>query len=193
MSSKFLSKEKENFIKRSFKGLGYWFLSCFMCIFVCSTMVLLMNKILFLKIFVAFCTTTITLGLFFNWSHYAAKRDKNTIKYHNMKYDKYMPAKMAIIAPIVSYIMFILLLLCKMGIITDTFISIYLLCDIWILPYITMFTEDRTIAGISNIGLIGIGFLTLLQPATIIITYLCTYNDIDVVKHIFYKKDNNPK
>ena len=25
---------------------------------------------------------------------------------------------------------------------------------------------------------------------TIIITYICTYNDIDVVKQIFYKKDN---
>lgn len=192
MSKQKISREKENFFKRSFKGLGYWFLGCFMCFFVCSTMVVLMNKILFLKIFVAFCTTTITLGLYFNWAHYAAKRDKNAVKYHNMNYDKFMPVKMAVIAPIFSYVMLVLLFLCKAGVIADTFMSIYLLCDIWILPFITMFTEDKTIAGISWVGLVGISFLTLLQPASIIITYICTYNDIDVVKHIFYK-DNNTK
>ena len=65
-----------------------------------------------------------------------------------------------------------------------------MLCDIWILPFITMYTEDRTIAGISWGGLAGISLLTLLQPAAIIITYICTYNDVDVVKLIFYKKDN---
>jgi len=189
MSNKNISREKENFIKRSIKGLGYWLLGCFMCFFVCSTMVVLMNKILILKIFVALCTSTITLGLYFNWAHYAAKRDRNAVKYHNMDYDRFMPVKMAIIAPIVSYIMFVLLVLCKFNIIGETFVSIYLLVDIWILPYVTMFTEERTISSISWGGLCGIGVITLLQPAAIIITYICTYNDIDVIKHIFYKKD----
>ncbi len=193
MSSKVISKEKENFVKRCFKGLGYWFLGCFMCFFICSTMVVLMEKVMLLKIFVAFCTTTITLGLYFNWAHYAAKRDKNAVKFHNMTYDKYMPVKMAIIAPVVSYIMLVLLFLCKVNIIQETFVSIYLLCDIWILPFITMFTEDRTISGISWAGLIGITFLTLLQPMAIIVTYICTYNDIDVVKLMFYKKNSDKK
>ena len=149
-----------------------------------------MNKFLILKLFVALCTTTITLGLYFNWAHYAAKRDKNAVKFHNMEFDKFMPVKMAIVAPVFSYIMLILLFLCKAGIIHETFTSIYMLCDIWVLPFITMYTEDRTITGISWSGLAGISLLTLLQPASIIITYICTYNDVDVIKLIFYKKDN---
>ena len=71
--------------------------------------------------------------------------------------------------------------------------SLYILCDIWILPFITMFTEERTIDGVSWFGIAGMTFLTLLQPAAIIITYICTYNDIDVVKLVFYKKDNKNK
>ncbi len=193
MSNTKISREKENFLKRSFKGIGYWFLGEFMCFFVCSTLLVLMSKVLFLKIFVAFCTTFITLGLYFNWAHYAAKRDKNAIKYHNMEYDKYMPVKMAVIAPIVSYVMLILLFLCKADVIQETFMSLYILCDIWILPFITMFTEERTIDGVSWFGIVGMTFLTLLQPAAIIITYICTYNDIDVVKLVFYKKDNKNK
>lgn len=193
MSNTKISREKENFLKRSFKGIGYWFLGEFMCFFVCSTLLVLMSKVLFLKIFVAFCTTFITLGLYFNWAHYAAKRDKNAIKYHNMEYDKYMPVKMAVIAPIVSYVMLILLFLCKAGVIQETFMSLYILCDIWILPFITMFTEERTIDGVSWFGIVAMTFLTLIQPAAIIITYICTYNDIDVVKLVFYKKDNKNK
>ena len=193
MSNKFISKEKENFVKRSLKGIGYWFLGVFMCFFVCSTMVVLMEKVFILKMFVALCTTIITLGLYFNWAHYAAKRDRNAVKYHNTEYDKYMPVKMAVIAPIVSYIMLILLFLCKAGTIDESFFSLYLICDIWVLPFITMFAEERTISAVSWGGIIGISLLTLLQPAAIIITYLCTYNDIDVVKHIFYKKENIKK
>ena len=193
MSNKFISKEKENFAKRSLKGIGYWFLGVFMCFFVCSTMVVLMEKVFILKMFVALCTTIITLGLYFNWAHYAAKRDRNAVKYHNTEYDKYMPVKMAVIAPIVSYIMLILLFLCKAGTIDESFFSLYLICDIWVLPFITMFVEERTISAVSWGGIIGISLLTLLQPAAIIITYLCTYNDIDVVKHIFYKKENIKK
>ena len=156
-------------------------------------MLVLMSKILMLKLFVAFCTTFIMLGLYFNWAHYAAKRDKNAVKYHNMEYDNFMPVKMAVIAPIVSYVMLILLFLCKAGVIHEAFMSLYILCDIWILPYITMFAEERTIEAVSWAGMVGISFLTLLQPAAIIITYICTYNDIDVVKLLFYKKENDKK
>lgn len=191
MSTKVISREKENFIKRSFKGVGYWLLGEFMCFFICSTMVILMSKFLILKIFVAFCTAIITLGLFFNWTYYSAKRDKNAVKFHNMTYNKYMPIKMAIIAPIVSYIMLVLLYLCKADIINESFFSIYLLIDIWILPFVTMFTEERTISDISWSGIIGISLVTLLQPAIIILTYICTYNDIDVIKIVFYKKDKS--
>ena len=191
MSGKYISREKENFIKRSFKGIGYWLLGDFMCFIVCTTMLVLMKKFLMLKFMVALCTTILTLGLYFNWAHYAAKGEKNAAKFHNMEYDTYMTLKMALVAPIVSYVMLIILFLCKAGIIQETFFSLFLLCDIWILPFITLFTEETAISNISWAGVAGISFLVLLQPITIAVTYILTYRDIDVAKIIFYKKDKN--
>ena len=188
MAEKYYSREKENFAARCMKGIGYWFLGSFMCFFVCSTTVVLMRSLLTLKMFIALCTLTITMGLHFNWAHYAAKRDKNAVKYHNMEFDKFMPLKMAIAAPILPYIMLICLYLSKAGVISDIF-SYYLWGNIWILPFVTMFTGERTIDAIPWAGILGITFLMLIQPVTIAVTYICTYNDIDVTKLIFYKND----
>lgn len=189
MEGKIVSREKENFFKRSLKGIGYWLMGSFMCSVICSALLVLMKSVMILKIFVAFCTTAIMLGLFFNWAHYAAKRDRNAVKFHNMEYDRFMPLKMSIAAPIVSYVMLILLYLCKLGAVPDVFFSLYVLADIWTLPYITLFTEERTIYGISWLGMAGITFLTLLQPAAISLTYILTYNDVDVVSLVFYQKN----
>ncbi len=189
MSKKYISREKENIVKRSLKGVGYWLMGSFMCLFMCSMLLVLMKSILILKIFVAFCTTVIMLGLFFNWAYNAAKRDKNAVKFHNMEFDKYMPLKMSIAAPIVSYVMLVLLYMCKLGALPESFFSAYLICDMWILPYITMFTEERTIGSVSWVGMGGLTLLTLLQPAAISLTYILTYNDVDVINVIFYKKD----
>lgn len=186
MDEKFISKKKESFAERFLKGIGYWFLGSFMCFFVCSAMLVLMKSLLTLKLFIAFCTTMITLGLFFNWAHYSAKRDRNAIKYHNMEYDKYMPLKMAIAGPIVPYVMLVMLYLSKAGVIADIF-PYYIWGNMWMLPFITMFTGERTIDAVPWLGVLGITFLVLLQPLTIVLTYICTYNDVDVVKLVFYK------
>ena len=188
MAEKIYSKQKENFVTRCFKGIGYWFLGNFMCFFVCSTTVVLMRSVLLLKMFVALCTLVITMGLYFNWAYYSAKRDKNAVKFHNMEFDKYMPVKMAVAAPFFTYIMLICLYLCKIGIIPDIF-SYYIWGNIWLLPFITMFTGERTIDAITWIGIIGITFLVLIQPLTIVVTYICTYNDIDVTKLVFYNNE----
>ncbi len=189
MAGKFISREKENFFIRSLKGIGYWLIGSFMCFVVCSTMVVLMKGVLVLKIFVAFCTTMIMLGLYFNWAYNAAKQDKNAVKFHNMEYDRFMPLKMSVIAPVASYIMLVMLYLCKLGMVPDTFFSVYLIADIWILPYITLFTGERTIYAVSWFGMVGITLITLLQPIAIWLTYILTYNDVDVVSLVFYKKN----
>ncbi len=188
MPGKYISREKENFFKRLLKGWGFWLVGCFMSFIVCSTMLVLMRGVLLLKIFVAFCTTVITLGLYFNWAYNCAKRDRNAVKYHNMEYDKFMPLKMAVGAPIVSYVMLIMLYLCKAGTVPDTFFSAYILADIWILPYITLFTGERTIYAMSWAGIGGMTLITLLQPLTVYLTYVITYNDVDIVSLIFYNK-----
>lgn len=190
MTEKNLSNQKENIVKRSLKGIGYWFLGSFMCFFICSATVVLMRSLLTLKIFIALCTLVITMGLYFNWAHYAAMRDKNAVKFHNMEYDKYMPLKMSAAAPFFTYIMLIALYLSKAGVIPDIF-GYYIWGNIWILPFIAMFTGERTISAIPWSGIAGITFLVLIQPLTIWLTYIFTYNDVDVTKIIFYKKDKN--
>ena len=188
MAEKIYSKQKENIVTRCLKGIGYWFLGSFMCFFICSTTVVLMRSLLTLKIFISVCTLVITMGLYFNWAHYAAKRDKNAIKFHNMEYDKYMPLKMAVAAPVFPYIMLVMLYLSKAGVISDMF-NYYLLGNIWILPFVTMFTGERTIDAVPWAGILGITFLVLIQPLTIALTYIFTYNDIDIAKIIFYNNE----
>lgn len=187
MDEKFISRKKENLAKRCLKGIGYWFLGNFMCFFICSTMVVLMRGTIILKVFVSLCTLLITMGLYFNWMYYAAKRDRNAVKFHNTEYDRFMPLKMSIAGPIVPYITLIMLYLSKLGVIKDIF-SYFLFSNMWTLPFVTMFTGERTIDSISWWGILGLTFLLLIQPAVISATYILTYRDVDVVKIVFYKK-----
>lgn len=187
MSDKIISRNKENFVSRIAKGIGYWFLGEFMCFFMCLPMQVLMRGSIILKMFVAFCTLMITMGLYFNWAHYAAKRDRNAVKFHNMDFDGLMPLKMSIAAPIFSYIMLIALYLCKMGAIPDVF-NFYMIGNIWMLPFIKMFTDTTSIAGVSWFGMAGMTLLVLVQPAVIYATYVLTYKDVDIMKILMYKK-----
>lgn len=80
-----------------------------------------------------------------------------------------------------------MLYLSKLGLIRDIF-SYFLFGNMWTLPFVTMFTGERTIDCISWWGILGLTFLTLIQPAVISATYILTYNDVDVAKIVFYKK-----
>lgn len=182
-----MSKNKENFAVRCLKGIGYWLLSCFMCFFMCTVLVVIMRGALILKVLAGLCTSGITLGLFFNWSYYSAKRDRNAVKYHNMKYDRFMPLKMSLTAPLFSYIMLIILYISKLGLIPDI-LNYYTLANMWLLPFLKMFTEGTTIESVSWAGMSGFTLLVLLQPAVIAATYILTYKDVDVVKEVLYKK-----
>lgn len=150
-------------------------------------MLVLMRSLLILKFFVAFCTTAIMLGLQFNWAHYSAKRDRNAVKYRNMEYDRFMPLKMSVAAPIVSYVMVVLLFLSKAGVIGDIF-NYFMYVDMWLVPYVKMFTEETAVGAIPWWGVIGLTVLVLLQPAVISVTYILTYKDVDVAKEVLYKK-----
>ena len=187
MSERFISNKKENFAERCAKGIGYWFLGNFMCFFICTATAIIMRQLLIFRMFIALCTLIITMGLYFNWAHYAAKRDKNVVKFHNSEYDKYMPVKMAAAAPIFSYIMLICLYLSKLNVLPDIF-NYYLMLNMWLRPFVTMFTGNITITSVSWLGMAGITLLVLIQPATIVITYILTYNDVDIKKIVFYKK-----
>jgi hypothetical protein len=175
--------------KRYMKGLAYWLFGEVLCFVICIMTLSIMHNILLLKILIGICVLTVTLGLYFNYAHYAAKNDRERVKLHNAEYDKFMPLKMAVAAPFPSYVMWIILLLSKIGIVKDIF-SQYIMLNIYILPFISMFTERRTIDSITPAGIAGILFLILLSPITIIITYKLTFNEIDVARQILYKKQD---
>lgn len=67
--------------------------------------------------------------------------------------------------------------------------SIYLMANMHVLPFVSLFSELRSIDAVSWGGMFGLLVLELLSPAIIIVTYRIVYNDIDVKKLIMYKKD----
>ena len=98
-----------------------------------------------------------------------------------------MPLKMALCGPAVSYISLAALILSKCGVIKDIF-NIFLLINMYSLPFVDAFTDGRTLEFLTVPGLFGLIGLTLLQPAVIVLTYILTYKDVDVITKIVYKK-----
>lgn len=182
-------RKDEKFAIRALKGIGWSFLGEVLCIFLVMSVnaIIVVMDLFILKILLALCTLTVTLGLYFNWTINAAKLDKDMVKFHGKEYDRLMPLKMAIAGPFFSYIWYIALVLSVCGVIPDIF-NFYLLGNIYIAPFVASFTEGRTLEFLTGAGFAGITGLVLLQPATIAVTYIVTYHDIDVKKLVFYKK-----
>ena len=182
-------QKKESFLKRALKGIGYSIIAEVMCAFLVITMIVLTTKtdLAVIKVIAGICTLTVILGLFFNWANAAAKADRDAVKFHNEEYDRYMPLKMALCGPAVSYISLAALILSKCGVIKDIF-NIFLLINMYSLPFVDAFTDGRTLEFLTVPGLFGLIGLTLLQPAVIVLTYILTYKDVDVITKIVYKK-----
>ena len=179
--------KKENFAARAFKGIGYGIIGEILCALMVSALIVIVKNLFIMKIVLALAALFITLGLYFNWAYNAARRDRDMVKFHGMECDKYMPLKMALTGPILSYICLIVLIISYCGLIPDIF-NFYLLFNIYILPFVDSFTTGRTFEVLTVPGLLGIIALVLTQPLTIAVSYIVTYKDIDVAKLIFYKK-----
>ena len=98
-----------------------------------------------------------------------------------------MPLKMALCGPVISYVTLIALILSKCGVISDIF-NVFLLINMYSLPFVDAFTDGRTLEFLTVPGLFGLIGLTLLQPAAIVLTYVLTYKDVDVITKIVYRK-----
>lgn len=181
--------KKENFVVRALKGIGYGIISEVMCFFLMLSMVALNQMsggMLIIKVIIALFSLIVTLGLYFNWAFNAAKRDRDLVKYHGVEYDRFMPLKMAAAAPVISYVSLIALILSKCGVIPDMF-NVFLLINLFTLPFTDCFTAGRTLEFLSVPGLIGLILLVLSQGAVIAVTYIMTYKDVDVLKFIYKK------
>lgn len=182
-------RKDEKFVIRALKGIGYSLLGEVLCIFLVMSMnaIIVVMDVFILKILLALCTLTVTLGLYFNWAVNAAKLDKDMVKFHGKEYDRLMPLKMAVAGPIFGYLWYIALVLSVCGVIPDIF-NFYLLGNIYIAPFVASFTDGRTLEYLTLPGFAGITGLVVLQPATIAVTYIVTYHNVDVKKLVFYKK-----
>ena len=171
---------KENFAKRMLKGIGFCILGEVMCIFLVMSVIVI--NVMFFEAIIAVCAVAVQLGLLFNWANSTAKKDRELEKLHKIGYDKFMPYKMALAAPVFSYIGLIALFLSKIGIIPDIY-NYFLLANIYILP-----SAERAISALSWAGFGGIALLVLLQGVTVAVTYILTLNEIDIIQLIVYKK-----
>ncbi len=183
-------KKYDNIIVRILKGFGGFVLAQIMSVFLMFSLIAVSNSLRDFVIFnllIALCCLILTNGLFFNWAFNCAKKDKDIVKYHNVEYKKSVPICMAIFAPITTYISYIALILSYFKAIPD-FFSNFLFANMYLTPLVSAFTELRTVDGLNAAGLIGLLFVILISPATIIITYFCTFNDIDIIKKLLYKK-----
>lgn len=186
MSGKF---KTENIFVRILKGMGYSLIAEFMSMFLVLSMIAMKGMFggsVVLKVIIGLCTLVLTLGLYFNWTYNAAKRDRDAVMYHKIPYDRFMPLKMAVGGPIISILMYIVLVLSKIGLLPDMF-NFFLLANFFTVPFVDSFTEGRTIEFVSVWGLLGLGLLVLSQCAAIAVTYIVTYKDIDIAKFMYKK------
>ncbi|MDE7293769.1 MAG: hypothetical protein K2N72_05020 [Oscillospiraceae bacterium] len=175
---------------RAGKGLLWWLGGEFICVIFNMCMIPLLVRFMAMKIFTAIASAIIVNGLFFNFAYNCAVRDKNIVRYHGAERDRKMPLKMALTAPLPEYIMWIALLLSKLGIIGDIF-NWYIIGNMQCLAWVDLFTQGRDIGSLSYIGLFGLLLLILISPVTIILTYEITFRDIDIKALLLYgKKDN---
>lgn len=179
--------KQEKFVKRAAKGMLWWCAGDFICVIFNLCMIVVMINFLAAKVFTAFASAIIMNGLLFNFTYNCAVRDRNLVKYHGVSDDPMMPYKIALTAPLPQYIMWIVLLLSKLGIIGDIF-RYFILANIQCLAWVDLFTEGRTIDCLSWGGLMGLLALMLIAPVVIIITYKCTVLDIDVKALVLYGK-----
>lgn len=73
------------------------------------------------------------------------------------------------------------------GTVELTIYSAYLIGNIHVSPFVSLFTESKTIDGLSWGGIFWLFLLELTCPGIIILTYHCVFNDIDIKKLIMYK------
>jgi hypothetical protein len=178
---------RESFVTRILKGYGYLFLAQVMCFFIGISIAVFLSKFVILMVFACACTLLITLGLQFNWAYNCAKIDEVLDRQQIKPYDRFMPAKMAGIVGIVPIGLYIALVLSKIGLIPN-FYPYYNFISIWQLPFRYFMTDSTAVSDLSVLNMFVYGFLTLLIPATVAVTYILIKRGTDF-SAIVYNKD----
>lgn len=178
----------EKWYFRALKGILWSLAGEIICFVFILCFFVPMQKFMLARIFAGLATLVLVNGLYFNFAYKCAQKDKNAVKYHSAERDPRAGLFMALTAPLGQYVLWIILLLSKLGAISD-FVGKYLLLNIQCLPWYDLFTDNRTIDHLAPAGLAGLLLLTLISPAVIYITYELTYREIDVKAILMYGKN----
>ena len=182
----------EKRIKRVLKGWLWWLAGELVALIFTLCMVLPMRRFMLVRLFVGIASVFIVNALYFNFACNCAKADLNAVKYHGAERNSYEGLTIAMWAPLFQYIMWIVLLLSKLGVVGDIF-NYYILGNIQCIAWVDLFTAERTINVLTPAGLIGLLAIVLVAPITIIITYECTYRELDIKALVMYEKDGKDK
>ncbi len=178
---------QQKFIVRFGKGLVWWLIGAIVCWLYSFFMYGLMTKFMVMKLFSGICALLIVDGFYCNFAYNCATDDRNLNKVRHIDVDPKTAIKLAICTPILQYVTWILLLLSKIGVIGDIF-SYYLFANMYTVGWVKLFTDETTVSAVSVGGLIGLLILALSSSVTIYITYMATFNEIDVKKLVVYKR-----
>ena len=182
---------------RMVKGWLWWLAGEFVCLIFYICLLMPMTRFMLVRIFVGVSGLILTNGLYFNYALNWANADRNAVRFHKAKADRFMSVKMAFLAPLLQYIMWFILLLSKIGLFPSSFgtsdiktdiLGIYMLANIQCTAWVDLFTEQRTVAAVNAAGMAGLLFLVLISSVTIFITYECVYREIDVKALLLYGK-----
>lgn len=190
-----MKSKEESFIKRILKGWLYLLGGTMMNMWFCTVMVGVFRGSVLITLLVGIAAIVIVNGLFFNYSYNAGKLDRELIKFHGKEKNFSMPVKMALLVPLPHYIMYTALILAKAGVIassgSDYFLSYYILANLHVLPWVSLFTEARTTDSLTWGGAAGLLLILIIEPAVISITYVCTLNSIDIKALLYYGKNKD--
>lgn len=172
--------------KTFFKGTGYTLLSSLLSLmFIFFSVLFLKNTIM--MVIAGLCTLFILCGLHINYAYFEAKKHRSSDKPKKTVFKKNIPFVMGFGASLPLFLMWIMLMMSKAGVLPDIFGVYKLLNQHFLL--ITSFTVNGTqVSDITALSAVLLLIASFIPFIPIIVTYYITYNEIDIRKKLFYEK-----
>lgn len=115
--------------------------------------------------------------------------DNNKVKFSRMEEDKLRGLKIGSIATIPSVIVYLLLILARLGVAPNILFSVYKLCNVHIFGYLNVLFGSKTLVADLPVYKIAIAALPLVfVPLLCAVAYILGYKDISLSEKIIYKR-----
>ncbi|HCA30971.1 MAG TPA: hypothetical protein DEP23_16150 [Ruminococcaceae bacterium] len=118
-------------------------------------------------------------------------KDNNSVNFGRMQEDKLRGLKVGLMAAIPSFVFYILLFFCKLGLISDKYMFIYRFLNISFMPIISNLTgRSSTTADASWLSILAILLTVAVVPLVCYIAYLLGYKEISLGEKFIYVNPN---